>query len=283
MKKNLYRWMTGLSLMLVWVLSSAAQTAPTKNLWPAVTKETKPWSRWWWMGSAIDDKNLSLRLKEYALAGFGGMEITPIYGAVGYEKQYISFLSPEWMRLLDVTVREASKSGMGIDMNTGTGWPFGGPQIEPSNSASRWVINRYELKEGERIKGKLMPTDPRQVGSGAQIQVVTAYGPDGQAIVLTDKLSPDGSLNWQADKGNWEVVALFSGHTLQMVKRAAPGGEGLVFDHFSGKALKQYLTRFDDAFGRSNHGIGSFFNDSYELFGTNWTPELPKEFLQKRG
>ena len=23
--------------------------------WPQITKETKPWTRWWWMGSAVDE------------------------------------------------------------------------------------------------------------------------------------------------------------------------------------------------------------------------------------
>ncbi len=81
------------------------------------------------MGNAVDQENISTLLKTYADAGFGGVEITPIYGAVGYENKYLRFLSPEWMKMLGFTVETAGKNGMGVDMNTGTGWPFGGPQI----------------------------------------------------------------------------------------------------------------------------------------------------------
>ena len=28
------------------------------------------------------------------------MEVTPIYGAIGFEKRYIPFLSPQWMKML---------------------------------------------------------------------------------------------------------------------------------------------------------------------------------------
>ena len=55
----------------------AAQVTPQ---WPEVTRETRPGSRWWWMGSAVDDANLKWNIQEYANTGIGTLEITPIYG-----------------------------------------------------------------------------------------------------------------------------------------------------------------------------------------------------------
>ena len=42
--------------------------------------------------------------------------------------------------MLEHTAREAKRLGLGVDMATGTGWPFGGPVVptEDSNSGSRW-------------------------------------------------------------------------------------------------------------------------------------------------
>lgn len=57
----------------------------------------------------------------------------------------------------------------------------------------------------------------------------------------------------------------------------------LTFDPFSKQAFQLYLSRFDSAFQKSTHGVGSFFNDSYEVYGTNWTPLLLEEFLKRRG
>jgi hypothetical protein len=108
---------------------SSAQT--TKTVWPIMEKQMKPWVRWWWMGSTVDEKNLGQNLTTYQKAGIGGVEITPIYGAVGYEANYIDFLSPKWMDMLKFTVDKSNSLGLGVDMNTGTGWPFGGPQIKP--------------------------------------------------------------------------------------------------------------------------------------------------------
>ena len=66
--------------------------------------------------------------RHFAAAGIGGVEITPIYGARGYEARYIDFLSPQWVEMLEHTASEAQRLGLGVDMATGTGWPFGGPR-----------------------------------------------------------------------------------------------------------------------------------------------------------
>ena len=59
-----------------------------------------------------------------AAAGLGGVEITPIYGVRGFEDRNVAFLSPRWMELLSHTGREAQRLGLGVDMATGTGWPW---------------------------------------------------------------------------------------------------------------------------------------------------------------
>ena len=67
--------------------------------WPAVRPEARPATRWWWLGSAVDATNLTYNLEEYAKAGLGGVEITPIYGVQGNDKNNLPFLSPQWMNM----------------------------------------------------------------------------------------------------------------------------------------------------------------------------------------
>lgn len=235
------------------------------------------------MGSAVDRENIGNLVEAYGKAGFGGMEITPIYGAAGYEDRYISFLSPGWMEMLDAATESARKNGMGIDMNQGTGWPFGGPQITPGMAASRMVTQTWKLASGKPFREKIAVEDPRQARAGAFLQGLTAVSSSGKVLDLTALVAPDGTLNWHPAAGDWTLTALFCGKTLQKVKRAAPGGEGLTMDHFSRQALTAYLARFDSAFAGSNHGIRTFFNDSYEVYGTNWTPSLPEVFEKQHG
>ena len=215
-----------LSLILVFfaVGSLSAQT----TAWPEVTTEAKPAARWWWMGSAVDKENLTRNLEAYAAAGMGTMEITPIYGVQGNDANEIPFLSPRWMQMLQHTESEAARLGMQIDMNTGTGWPFGGPEVAIEDAACKLFVTEYRLKAGERLTEKIEVSDARQQPY-ARLERLMAFSDAGKCINLTDKVK-EGMLDWKAPKGDWHLIAAFCGKTLQKVKRAAPGGEGYVIN-----------------------------------------------------
>jgi hypothetical protein len=123
-----------LLLLIGGSLGAAAAAEPAADTaWPAITSDSKPWTRWWWLGSAVDEANLTRELEAIAAAGFGGVEITPIYGAKGAEDRFLTFLSPEYVKALAFTCAEARRLGLGVDMATGTGWPFGGPHVGPDD------------------------------------------------------------------------------------------------------------------------------------------------------
>ena len=189
--------------------------------WPEVSKENKPWTRWWWPGSAVDKASLTQQLEQFAAAGIGGVEITPIYGALGYEDRYLAFLSPKWVEMLEHVAHEGQRLGLGVDMATGTGWPFGGPWIDEASGSQRAAL----------LEGRITS----------------------------------------------EPVKM-------MVKRAAPGDEGLVIDPYSPDALRRYLAPFDRALAKLPRGlVRSQFHDSFEYFGANWTPKLTEVFQQMHG
>src|SRR5437764_6763456 len=102
--------------------------------WPTLTRDAKPWTRWWWMGSAVDEKTLTAELQALDSAGFGGVEVTPIYGARGAESSYVPYLSRRWVELLSHTIREAHRLGMGVDIPPGSGWRMGGPFVDSADA-----------------------------------------------------------------------------------------------------------------------------------------------------
>ncbi len=197
--------------------------------WPTPSPEAKAGTRWWWLGSAVDKTNLQWNLSEYARAGIGAVEITPLYGVQGNDKNNIDFLSPRWMQALK-DVQDISKPlGIEVDMNCGTGWPFGGPQVSLEQAACKAIF------KDSIVNGK-------------------------------------------------NIYRVEIGRTKQKVKRAAPGGEGWVVDHFDREAVRNYLERFDKAFAESGVSYPhTFFNDSYEVYRANWTPSLFDEFQKRRG
>lgn len=185
----------------------------------------KPWAYWWWLGSAVDSNGISKNLQDFAAAGFGGMHIIPIYGVKGKEAKFIPYLSPKWVEMLDFTVSEANRLGLGIDMTLGTGWPFGGRYVTQEDAAKAFKIKTDE---------------------------------NGKPSLIVES-------------------------TKQKVKRAAPGGEGLVLDHFSETAVKHYFEPFEAIFKEKNINVRAFYNDSYEVYGANWTNDFFKKFKLLRG
>ena len=81
-----------------------------------------------------------------------------------------------------------------------------------------------------------------------------------------------------------KIIALYIKYGVMKVKRAAPGGEGLVIDHFDRKAVANYLRHIEEAFERTGTPYPhTFFNDSYEVADATWTPTLLEEFEKRRG
>lgn len=211
-------WRAALALCFMSLLAVTVHA----QQWPKPSREAKPYTRWWWHGSAVDSAGINYCMTEYAKAGIGGVEITPIYGVQHGEDRELSYLSPQWMKMLRYVEDRAKQLNMGVDMATGTGWPFGGPLVSEDDAACRLIF----------------------------------------------------------DADDNHVV----GHTKQMVKRAAPGGEGLVIDHFSKEAVAHYLARFDTAFANQRMSFPNvMFNDSYEVYGADWTPNFYSEFMKRRG
>ncbi len=247
----------------------------------SISNTAKPWTRWWWMGSAVDEAGINKQLTQLAAAGFGGVEIVPIYGAKGFESKYIKYLSPAWMKMLDYTVQKAKALNMGVFISVGTGWPIGGSDVTVEDAASKLVIQKYSLKANEKLVDKIIINDAKQ-NNIASLTALMAYKKNGEVIDITNKVNANGNLDYTSNE-DVELLAAFTGKTLQKVKRAAPGGEGYTIDHFSKEATANYFKIFDTAFGNSSHGVKAFFNDSYEVYNADFTPNFFAEFEKRRG
>ena len=182
--------------------ASTSQAAPgtsTALSWPPITKFQRPWTYWWWMGSAVDETNLVRELTRYRDAGLGGVHIIPIYGAKGWEDRYVKYLSPRWMELLSFTVTEADKLGLGVDMTTGTGWCFGGPEVTDEEANASVICKIIEVPAGGRLDQKFDP---------AKTQALMAFGPEDARRDLKGLIDDSGRVDWQPKEGPWRVYAV---------------------------------------------------------------------------
>lgn len=171
-----------LCLLLVSPLFSCKRT--TGPEWPELSNESRPWTRWWWHGSAVTREGITAELEALKKAGIGGVEITPIYGVYGEEEEFVEYLSPEWVELLKHTLDEAARLGLGVDMATGTGWPFGGPWVSEVDACKNMNYTVYRLNGGERLRRPVLYHQEPYVRSiGTQIyEMHGIYRVPGQSL-----------------------------------------------------------------------------------------------------
>lgn len=243
------------------------------NFFSLQAQSTKVWTRWWWMGSAVNKAGIKHQLVAFHQAGIGGMEITPIYGVKGQEANYLPFLSPLYLEMLSYTTQVADSLGMGVDMVLGTGWPYGGPQVEPQHAATGLEHQAFDLTSGQNFVQTFAVKNP-----AAKLVAVLAYG-DGDFYENLSAKVQGNTLSWTTPQ-DVKLYAVFETKTGQLVKRAAPGGEGFTLDHYSRAALEDYVIPYNEKLKAS---IRAIFNDSFEVYGTDFTPDFLQSFQKLRG
>ena len=150
---------------------------------------------------------------------------------------------------------------------------IGGVSVVPIYGEVGDEGNYVEFLSPEWLENlRYISAECRRLGMGLDMTLGTGWPFGGKNVSVEDsakKLSDSG-----------ECVP-----TKQKVKRAAPGGEGLVLNPFSVPAMKNYARDFYKAFEPAeNRGIvRAFYNDSYEVFGANYTDDFEAQFKARRG
>lgn len=106
----------------------------------------------------------------------------------------------------------------------------------------------------------------------------------GSAVMLTDKLKADGTLDWTPPPGTWQVFVFKRYASNIGVLGSAGKGPQLTLDHMDPAAFAAHAARVGDPLGNNPVGIRSTFVDSLELmqdlaWGRNFLPE----FRRRRG
>src|SRR5271170_5970240 len=266
----------------LWAQASLAQL---KQAFAHPPDDAKPMVRWWWFGIAVDKPEILRELQQMKADGIGGVEMAfeypqvvddPVKGLINQP-----FLSPSMLDSVTYAQSEARKLGLRVDVTLGSGWPYGGPATPLAEAAGKLrvvelaippnatTLPAFPLAEGEStISISLVNGEPKH-WDAATAQTL----PLNQTASIPPSPSPRTAL------------VFIASHTGQTVKRAAVGAEGWVLDPFSRQVVITHLKAVGgpliNAFGLTPPY--AIFSDSLEAYGADWTPELPKEFLQRRG
>jgi hypothetical protein len=106
---------------------------------------------------------------------------------------------------------------------------------------------------------------------------------------LSDRLAPDGTLNWDAPEGTWHVARF--GCTLadsRRVSTPSDGSNGYALDVLDRDAFRRYWDAVveplvADAGPLAGKTLKYLHTDSWEVDVFNWTPTVCDEFKKRRG
>ncbi len=249
-----------------------------------------PSCNWWWFGGAYSADDIRESLDAMKAAGLGGFRIFPIYPLAADDPakgiHNAPYLSPEFLKLVQQAVQYGTGIGLTADTLLNDGWPFGGPYIPPQLGAGQLKFYSREVAGDRSFSGRI----PGEVKAPEKLLAVEAAEVSAQGGVRLESLVDltarvrDGQLSdWQVPAGRWLLMTFVSGYTGMKVKRASVGGEGLVLDHFSREALELHLKHNGDFQKPYLAGVKTIFMDSWEVYGSNWTPSMPEEFEKRRG
>jgi hypothetical protein len=233
---------------------------------------------WYVFGPAWTADECERQLKLMAAAHVGGVLIFPTYPialddpAHGVRNQ--PYLSPEFFEVLRSVLAVCKKLGLTADMVLGAGWPYGGPSVSIGDSAKSLHRATVPVTASAPVAMPELDADVKVLG------VFFVY-PGGYAKIALD--AAKGVVEPPATDG--QIQIFYSRPTRMQVKRASLGAEGLVLDHYNPQALDRWLQAAGDKLlaGIPAESIRSIFCDFLEVYGANWTDELPEIFLSKRG
>jgi len=266
--------------------------------------EARPFVRWWWNGNRVTEKEIIRQLDVLHKAGIGGVEINPI--AVPQEcdtsgTKALTWLSPEWNRILAFASEEAHKRGMITDMIVGSGWPFGGEFLREDEFIQRVIIRTIECKGGDLINKSFHELISMDLGSQSGsperktsseelmfIRLVPENLHDIKEVVDLKALTgAESNLSFKVPQGRWSLIYGILEKGYRHVSYGAPGAAGPVMDHYRKEITLAYLNRLikisEDTGIPLSKLIRALFCDSIELAGANWTDGFEEIFLKTYG
>lgn len=263
----------------------------------------RPFFRWWWNGDKIEKKEIVRELRLLKAAGIGGVEIYPIgfpfpnmTDDLGIPS--LKWLSDDWLNMLQFAFEEAASLNMDCSLIADTGFPFGGEFLEEEDRTQVVVIGVKKMKGPLNTEFSLFDlykeADPEiyypysgRTMEMLSVKLIPDPLDDMRSVVDLSEQIKTGFINVSIPEGQFALYALVKVEGFEEVLFGAPGGAGPVLNHFSKNAVQKYLDRLSGKIEKKINQLPSnfksFFVDSLELQGANWTSDMRDEFQKRRG
>ena len=294
-------------LILIPAISSLGKdTATLRSSFLSPPDSAKPRVYWWWLFNRVDKAGITRDLEEFRAKGISGVNLICTGGYAGtVPLPGVKYQSPEWWELFRHAVKEAKRVNIELGFNLSAGgWTMEGPWVNKDNAMKKVVSAELKVAGPAKFSGKLpQPETVEEYYHDIWVQAFRVYGAAknvdlSSVIDITDRLKPDGQLDWEVPDGQW--VILRSGYTLtghmwsKWYSYPGPpqadtfeGGGGFEIDYLKASALDDHWKHLgkpllEEAQKAGGH-IAYFWSDSWECGKLTWTQDFPNQFRRFRG
>jgi hypothetical protein len=260
------------------------------------------------------------QMKEKGIGGF--LQWDPGPGPSRYGTRAVDlppspgWMSPEYRAAMRHTFAEADRLGLEAAIALMPGANCGGPWITPELSAQKLVIGVTNIIGPRRISevlplpdgvprgadGKpvyykdiaVFAAEPFRVGHGRSGAEVAQVFPTVDLekieigdpwVDITKHMDASGRLTWDVPAGAYRILRIGHSTTGQKADYSNPKAPGFYADHMNAKAIEyNFNTMLKELFGDGPlpSSLKYVHCDSYEIYGSNWTPNLLDEFRRRR-
>lgn len=264
----------------------------------------RPYVRWWWNGTRVDEKEILRELDLMKQIGIGGVEINSIrypgdVDTLGYAER--PYLSDEWANSIRFAADACKERGLVCDMIGGSGWPFGGEFLPPDKQLQMLTVETIDIDGGsngkvfsiardeilKRSNPPIMSSNPHPRKELVYLRLLPKHVEQFTEGVYFDKLVSNEQISLNVPAGEYVLYCFIKFAGYMDVIEGAPGARGPVLNHFDKEAVKFYLNRLSEKIHFNSPGmkgkIRAAFVDSFELEGANWSDALLDEFERRYG
>jgi len=292
-------------IFLNYVPANGQDMGSLRNSFISPPDYAKPRVYWWWLFNRVDKEGIKRDLEEFKAKGISGVNLICTGGYAGKAPLLgVKYQSPEWWELFRYAVKEATrlKIEFGFNLSAG-GWTMEGPWVTKDNAMKKIVSSELKVIGPSKFSGKLpQPETVEEYYHDICVQAFRVTGDsknvDIKSIIdITDRLKPDGQLQWDVPDGQW--VILRNGYTLTgnfwskwFAYPKAPqadtfeGGDGYEIDYLKTSALDDHFEHLgrlvlDEAKKAGGH-LAYLWSDSWECGKLTWTQDFSNQFKRFR-
>lgn len=291
--------------------TATAQVKADKWLAPVTFDATKflnpdlqyaPFTRWWWPGNDVEEKELKREMHLFAANNFGGVEIQPMSLVMptkgkGRADRIMSFDTPLYYSNLHAVMDEAKTLGMTVDLTDGSGWPSGGSHLVEEDNNQTLEYGMLDVKPGKKLVYKLPRAQKGDRPNAKFVAVVAARAKetknstvwlDEKSVVDLTAAVKDSCVAFSAKDSDWKLIAFWQMADMEAPMLMASRNSGFAMNHFDSlKVWKNYDHWLGERTGLKKYmgnPLRCLFNDSYEFRADrHFSDDFIDKFKKNRG